>query len=93
MLIVPSLTVKSTSKSSVTLTPSAPLRRKMSSISEFLTFPSTCTTPNCLKKKPGPARVLTSEESLKILREKEKKKQEEEDAKERKRLNVKRSEG
>ena len=60
------------------------MRRKMSPITEFLTFPST--TPKRLKKKPGPARVLTSEESLKMLREKEKKKKEEEDAKERKKI-------
>ena len=36
-------------KSSVTATPSAPLRRKMSPISEFLTFP--LTTPKRLKNE------------------------------------------
>ncbi len=37
------------------------------------------------QKPPGPARVLTSEESLTLLKEKEKKKQEEKEEQERKR--------
>ena len=61
----------------------ASTKRVLSSLTEFLTFPST--TPKRSKpgkKTPGPARVLTSEQSLEALLEKERKKKEEEEAKE-----------
>ena len=57
-------------------------RKVLSSPTEFLTFPST--TPKRSKqgkKTPGPARVLTSQQALETLLEKEKKKKEEEEAK------------
>ncbi len=53
-----------------------------SPITEFLKFPDTPKSSKG-KKKPGPARVLTSEDALAMLAEKERKKREEEEAKER----------
>lgn len=58
-------------------------RKVYSAINSFLTFPkaSSTTSKGKAKKPPGRARVLTSEESLKMLEEKEAKKKEEEEAK------------
>ena len=48
-------------------------------MTEFLTFPGAAPKPsNSNKKNPGGARVLTSEESLALMKEKEMKKKEEE---------------
>ena len=60
-------------------------RKIVSPISEFLSLPKI--TPKRSKggSKPGPARVLTSEQSLQLLMEKEKKKKEEETKERRKR--------
>ena len=67
-------------------------RKVLSDITGFLTLP---TNTSQSKKPPGPARVLTSEESLLMLREKEEKKIQEEEEKqkrkqERERRNAKR---
>ena len=72
--------------STMTLTPTATANqppKSSSPISEFLELPL---TPRCSKKgkMPGPARVLTSQQSLEMLVEKGRKKQEEEAEKERK---------
>ena len=51
----------------------------MSLVTEFLTFPGPAPKPSKSNKKaPGGARVLTSKESLPIMKEKERKKKEEE---------------
>ena len=67
----------------VAVTSTTKARKIVSPLSEFLSLPKI--TPNRSKRgsKPGPARVLTSEQSLQLLMEKEKKKKEEEEAKER----------
>ena len=61
---------------------SSSTRKVLSSLTEFLTFPSTPKRSKQGKKNPGPARVLTSQQSLETLLEKERKKKEEEEAKE-----------
>ena len=72
-----------TANSTSTTVASTPPVKKTSPITEFLKFPQA--TPRRSKgKKPGPARVLTSQESLEMFAEKERKKKEEEEAKERK---------
>ena len=73
-------------QSTTTLTPTATANqppKSSSPISEYLELPL---THRCSKKgkKPGPARVLTSQQSLEMLVEKGRKKQEEEAEKERK---------
>ncbi len=77
----------SSDSSPVRTTPTVPesTRKVLLSLTEFLTFAST--TPKSSKqgkKTPGPARVLTSKQSLETLLEKEKKKKEEEEVKEKK---------
>ena len=72
--------------STMTLTPTATANqppKSSSPISEFLELPL---PPRCSKKgkKPDPARVLTSQQSLEMLMEKGRKKKEEEAEKERK---------
>ena len=62
------------------------MSKNVSPISEFLTLPHATPKRSKNGKKPGPARVLTSQQSLEMLVEKEKKKKEEEEAKERKRM-------
>ena len=67
-------------QSTTTLTPTATANqppKSSSPTSEYLELPL---TPRCSKKgkKPGPARVLTSQQSLEMLVEKGRKKQEEE---------------
>ncbi|ORU94636.1 MAG: hypothetical protein A6F71_09415 [Cycloclasticus sp. symbiont of Poecilosclerida sp. M] len=57
-------------------------QKVLSTLSEFLTFPSSTPKSSKKGKKPGPARVLTSQQSLELLIEKEKKKKEEEETKE-----------
>ena len=59
-------------------------RKVLSDVSEFLIYPSA----SCKKKSkpPGSARVLTSEQSLAILKEKEQKKRDEEAAKEQRKI-------
>ena len=66
----------------VAVTSTTTARKIVSLISEFLSLPKI--TPKRSKggSKPGPAQVLTSEQSLQLLMEKEKKKKEEEEAKE-----------
>ena len=67
----------------VAVTSTTTARKIVSPLSEFLSLPKI--TPKRSKggSKPGPARVLTNEQSLQLLMEKEKKKKEEEEAKER----------
>ena len=55
--------------------------KKYSAITSFLTLPSKLQEKNGKTKSPGLARVLTSEESLAMLKEKERKKKEEEEEK------------
>ena len=57
----------------------ASARKALTDVSEFLTFPSTKSTSK-KSKPPGSARVLTSAQSLAIMKEKELKKREEEEA-------------
>ena len=68
-------------KDSESLTPVtqslASARKVLSDMSEFLTFPPNARSSK-KQKQPGAARVLTSEESLAMLLEKEKKREEEE---------------
>ncbi len=59
-------------------------RKVLSDVSEFLTFP--CVGGSKKSKPPGHARVLTSEESLTLLKEKEQKKKDEEQAKQRRKI-------
>ena len=59
----------------------ASARKVLSDVSEFLTFPAK-DRGSKKRKQPGGARVLTSEQSLAMILEKEKKKREEEAAKE-----------
>ena len=55
--------------------------KKYSAITSFLTLPSKLQEKNGKTKSPGLVRVLTSEESLAMLKEKERKKKEEEEEK------------
>ena len=87
-------------KSSVTVTPpndtpniillstsQTTQRRPLTPITSFLNKPPTFTKTNTKgKTKPGAARVLTSDQSLALLEEKERKKHEEEEAKERRKV-------
>lgn len=57
-------------------------RKVFTAITSLLTVPAVPPEKLQSKKPPGPSRVLTSEESLAQLQEKEKKKKEEEEAKE-----------
>ena len=58
----------------------ASAQKALTDVSEFLIFPSTKSTSK-KSKPPGSARVLTSAQSLAIMKEKELKKREEEEAK------------
>ena len=78
----------SSGEPSVSLSDSLSMTRKaLSDITEFLTIPAVASKKSKGKSKnPAGARVLTSEDSLTLLPEKEKKKREEEEAKQQRKL-------